>query len=444
MRLTAGLMMGMILLISIAGPGFAKNAKTQIQFWYGLKGYLGEQVQNVCDRFNAAHTAYEVICVGKGDYDQALQAGIAAYRAKKHPHILQGVDRATATLMMSGATYPAYQLMADHGYEVDWDDYIEGIRHYYASADGQLLSFPFNATTPVTFINLEMYVKVGIKQPAKTWAEFDEILRKLKAAGIACPIAFDTYLWIHLEQFSAIHDQPIATRGNGYEGLDAEYVFNRGPFVEHVKRLKRWLADGLGVVVKDAFGVGIRDAFAAGKCGHYFGSMSGHGVVSRDAKMPWTVAFVPHNAGVTPRNTVAGGSSLWTLLGHPQEEYQAVAAFFDFLRSKASQEFWCTVTGYTPVTKSVYQYLVDKGFYSQAPYKGREVAIESLRRTESGRHSRGIRLGNWVQARAALQEEIDKAMAGEKSVQQALDDAVRRGNVLLRRFEKQYKGKSLP
>lgn len=419
-------------------------AKTQIQFWYGLKGYLGKQVEKVCARFNASQSEFELTCANKGNYDQVLQAGIAAYRAKKHPHILQGVERATGTLMLSGAVYPAYQLMADHGYEVDWGDYIEGVSHYYASSDGKLYSFPFNSSTPVTYINLDMYAKAGVERPAKTWEEFEDILRKLKAAGIACPIAFSTYLWVHLEQFSAMHDQPIATRGNGYEGLDAELVFNKGLYVDHVKRLKRWLDEGLGSPAQAAFGIGTRESFAQGKCGHYFGSIASHGTVTRDAKMQWSVAPVPHNAGVNPRNTMVGGSSLWTLLGHPKEDYKAVGAFFDFLRANESQEFWSTVTGYIPVTTSAYNYLVSKGFYQDAPYKGREVAIESLQRTKPGLHSRGIRLGNWVQARAALQEELDKAMAGEKSVQQALDDAVRRGNLLLRRFEKQYKGKSLP
>ena len=430
-----------VVVFMVAGPGYAK---TQIHFWYGLKGYLGQQVQRVCDRFNAAQREFEILCVSKGNYDQALQAGIAAYRANKHPHILHGVDRATATLMLSGAVYPAYQLMADHDYQVDWTNYIEGISHYYASSDGKLYSFPFNSSTPVTYLNLDMYAKAGIERPAETWEEFEDILRRLKTAGIPCPIAFSTYLWVHLEQFSAIHDQPIATLGNGYEGLGAEFVFNQGLYVDHIKRLKRWLDDQLGSPAQAAFGIGTREAFAQGKCGHYFGSIASHAAVNRDAKMRWTVAPVPHNAGGIPRNTTVGGASLWTLLGHPPEDYQAVAAFFDFLSSHESQEFWSTVTGYVPVTKSAYAYLVNKGFYHQAPFKGREIAIESLRRTQPGRHSRGIRLGNWVQARAALQEELDKAMAGKKSVQQALDDAVRRGNVLLRRFEKQYQGKSLP
>ena len=191
-----------VLGLLVAGIATPIEAKTRIDLWYGLKGYLGEQVMKVCDRFNAAQSDYEIVCTGKGNYDQALQAGIAAYRARKHPHILQGVETATATLMLSGAIYPAYELMADAGYDVDWSDYIGSIMNYYASSDGKLFSFPFNSSTPVMYYNIDMYENAGIKGPAETWEQFEADLRALKAAGTACPIAFSTYLWVHLEQYS--------------------------------------------------------------------------------------------------------------------------------------------------------------------------------------------------------------------------------------------------
>ncbi|MGI9382799.1 MAG: extracellular solute-binding protein [Methyloligellaceae bacterium] len=420
------------------------EAKTKLNLWYGLKGYLSKQVLKVCERFNAAQSDYEIVCTGKGNYNQALQAGIAAYRAKKHPHVLQGVEVATATLMLSGAIYPAYKLMADAGYKVDWSDYISSIMNYYASSDGKLYSFPFNSSTPVMYYNKDMYDAAGIKAPAQTWEQFEKDLRTLKAAGNACPIAFSTYLWVHLEQFSYMHNVPVATRNNGFDGLDAELVFNKTAYVGHVKRLKRWYDDKLGSYAKELFGVGTRESFATGKCGHYFGSIASHGTVLKTAKMKWNVAPLPHNAGVKPNNTVVGGASFWVLQGFSKEDYKGVAAFFDFIRSVESQEFWSTVTGYVPTTKSGYDALVAKGFYKQAKYAGREVAIESLVRTPPTPLSRGLRLGNFPQIKKIIGQELEKMLAGEKSAEAALDSAAQRGNDLLRRFQKQYEGKSLP
>ena len=430
-----------LLAIGLAMP---VEAKTKINLWYGLKGYLGKQVMKVCERFNAAQDEYEIVCTGKGNYDQALQAGIAAYRAKKHPHILQGVETATATLMLSGAIYPAYQLMADAGYDVDWSDYIGSIMSYYASSDGKLYSFPFNSSTPVMYYNIDMYEKAGVAGPAETWEQFEENLRTLKAAGVACPIAFSTYLWVHLEQYSYMHGEPISTRNNGFDGLDAELVFNQTSYVKHVERLKRWYDEKLGSYAKELFGVGTRESFATGKCGHYFGSIASHGTVLKTAKMKWNVAPLPHNEGVQPNNTVVGGASFWIMKGFDAAEYKGVAAFFDFIRSVESQEFWSTVTGYVPTTTSGYDALVAKGFYKQTQYAGREVAIESLARTPPTPLSRGLRLGYFRQIKKIIGDELEQMLAGKKSAQEALDNAVKRGNEQLRRFEKQYQGQSLP
>lgn len=436
----AATMLGLL----IAAAGAPAEAKTTINLWFGLKGYLGKQVQKVCQRFNAAQGDYEIVCTSKGNYDQTLQAGIAAYRAKKQPHILQGVETATATMMLSGAIYPAHQLMADAGYDVDWSDYVGSIMNYYASSDGKLYSFPFNSSTPVMYHNLDMYEKAGIAGPAKTWEEFEANLRKLKAAGVACPTAFSTYLWVHLEQYSYMHGEPIATRNNGYDGLDAELVFNKTSFVKHVERLKRWYDDKLGSYAKELFGVGTRESFATGKCGHYFGSIASHGTVLKTAKMKWSVALLPHNEGTTPNNTVVGGASFWIMQGFDKAEYKGVAAFFEFIRSVESQEFWSTVTGYVPTTNSGYDALIAKGFYTQPDFAGREVAIESLTQTPPTPLSRGLRLGNFRQIKKVISKELELMLAGKKTSQAALDDAAKRGNELLRRFEKQYKGKSLP
>ena len=95
-------------------------------------------------------------------------------------------------------------------------------------------------------------------------------------------------------------------------------------------------------------------------------------------------------------------------------------------------------------TRSGYDALVAKGFYKQEKYAGREVAIESLTRTPPTPLSRGLRLGYFRQIKKIIGDELEQMLAGKKTAQEALDNAVKRGNEQLRRFEKQYKGQSLP
>jgi sn-glycerol 3-phosphate transport system substrate-binding protein len=51
-------------------------------------------------------------------------------------------------------------------------------------------------------------------------------------------------------------------------------------------------------------------------------------------------------------------------------------------------------------------------------------------------NSKGIRLGSFDQIRTVIDEELEAVWAGTKTAQAALDSAVERGNVLLRRFER--------
>lgn len=51
-------------------------------------------------------------------------------------------------------------------------------------------------------------------------------------------------------------------------------------------------------------------------------------------------------------------------------------------------------------------------------------------------NSRGLRLGNLVQIRDVIAEDLEAAFAGKSAAKAALDDAVTRGNALLRQFQK--------
>ncbi len=106
--------------------------------------------------------------------------------------------------------------------------------------------------------------------------------------------------------------------------------------------------------------------------------------------------------------------------------------------------FWSTVTGYIPVTKTGYDYMVQKGFYQQAAYQGREVAIASITASQPTSVSRGIRLGGFLQIRNEVANGLQAIFSNKEPVQQAIDETVDRGNAILRRFEATYKGKILP
>lgn len=423
--------------------------KTKFDFWFGLSGDLEKRVQEVCGRFNASQNEFEVVCTSQGNYDAALQNTIAAFRAGKQPTVVQVYDVGTATMMLSDAFLPSYQLMEENGYKIDWNDYIGGIAGYYASSKGQMFSFPFNSSTALLYWNKDAFEKIGKTAAPKTWEEAHDDMAALKKAGYECPMAINVSAnesWQLLEQFSAIHGEPIATKNNGYDGLDAELTFNKTKFVKYIKDLKAWYDDGLVKIKSKDLGQDMVQAFAAGDCQMIMTSVGDHGTVGRTAKegLHWDVAMLPVYAGTERKNSLVGGASLWTLKGKSAAEYKGAAAFLAFIAKPESALFWSTVTGYIPVTKSGFEFMKKEGFYDKAPYKGREVAIELLTYTPPTPLTRGIRLGGFTQIRAEVGNGLQSIFAGKEDVQTGIDGIVSRGDAILRRFEATYKGKQLP
>ena len=138
-----------------------------------------------------------------------------------------------------------------------------------------------------------------------------------------------------------------------------------------------------------------------------------------------------------PQNTVIGGASLWVMAGKKPAEYKGVAAFFDYLQDTRVQAESHKRTGYLPITLGSYKLTEQSGFYKDNP--GTDTAVNQMIRKTTDK-SRGVRLGNFNQIRAIMDEELEQVWAGKKTPKDALDEAVRRGNEQLERFEKANKG----
>jgi sn-glycerol 3-phosphate transport system substrate-binding protein len=178
--------------------------------------------------------------------------------------------------------------------------------------------------------------------------------------------------------------------------------------------------------------------FPSGECAMMTGSSALYGSIKRNAKFASGISTLPYYPDVTgaPQNTIIGGASLWVMAGKKAPEYKGVAAFFDHLSKAEVQAANHQRTGYLPITGAAYELTEKSGFYKENP--GTDVAVTQMIRKTTDK-SRGIRLGNFVQVRTIVDEELEQVWAGKKSAKDALDTAVKRGNEQLERFEKANK-----
>jgi sn-glycerol 3-phosphate transport system substrate-binding protein len=433
------MMVAVTLTVFLTGQVMAKPI--EIQWWHAMRGARGETVKKIVDAFNASQKDFVVIETNKGNYDETVNAGVAAYRAKKQPHILQSFEVGTQTMMLSGAIYPVYKLMADQGYKVDWKLYLQPVLSYYVDDKDNLLSMPFNSSTPVMYYNKDQFKQAGIAPLSKTepitWDQLGDLTAKLVAAGVKKGMVTSWPSWVQIENYSAIHNLPFATKANGYEGLDCELTINNPQVVNHIALLKSWMADNRFSYEGQKY-QGPEAAFFSQDAAILMDSISAIGATKQNAKFDWDVAPLPVEASMkNPQNSIIGGASLWVMKGLPKKDYKGVAAFLHFLAQNDMQELWHIETGYLPITISAYESLKAKGFYKKYPYQ--EVGIKQMTRRNPTKNSRGLRLGYFIQIRNIINEELELVWNGSKTPQQALDAAVQRSNEELRKFEKTYK-----
>jgi sn-glycerol 3-phosphate transport system substrate-binding protein len=425
---------------ALAGAATAAHAVVEIQWWHAQTGGNNERINALAKRFNESQSEYKVNAVYKGSYPEAMAAAIAAFRAGNAPHILQVFEVGTATMMAAkGAVKPVYEVMSEAGEKFDPKAYVPAVAGYYTNSKGQMLSLPFNSSTTVFWYNKDAFAKAGLdpERAPKTWPEVVAAMAKLKASGHACPFTTGWQTWTQLESFSAWHNVPFLTKENGFGGSDAKLVFNGPVQVKHIENMQDWIKKGYFI-----YGGRKNEPeakFYSGECAMMTTSSAAYATIKQQAKFKFAESTLPYYADVkgAPQNAIIGGASLWVMAGKKKEEYKGVAKFMTFLSQPDVQAEFSQLTGYLPITMAAYELTKKSGFYEKNP--GTDVAVQQMI-VKTTSNSRGVRAGNFPLIRDIMDEELEAVWAGKKTAKQALDDAVKRGNDVIDRFNRANRG----
>ena len=419
-------------LILAANAAFAEA--TNITWWHGMGGRNEEVINEVAQKFNAAQAACMLTPVSKGTYEEALAAGIAAFRSGEQPNILQVFDAGAATIINAkGATIAAEDLLTQAGHSFDREAFIPGVRHFYADASGKFIGMPFNSSAPIMYINTEAFEKAGV-QPPKTWEEFEAAAPKLKEAGYI-PLTASQLTWQFTENFFSRNNIQFASNTNGYDGFEGTTLNVTDPnLLMMFQKLKDWADAGLYAY----YGAGWADnqkPFEEGKVAMWIGSSGSFGGLAKTAVMPFSADFLPYWGSIEGAGTSSfiGGAALFAMSGKPEAENKCSADFFNFLTSTEVQKFYHEATGYVAITTAAYEAAKADGWYDKNPVA--EVGIKQLQ-LPAGEWSKGYRLGFYPQIRSIMEREYNRIFAGETTVEEAFKAIETEGNELLARFAK--------
>lgn len=415
----------------------AAFSATDIQWWHAMGGRLGEVVNEIAEKYNASQDEYNLIPTYKGGYEDTMTAGIAAFRAKQQPNIIQIFDAGAATIINApGATIPVEELMTKYGKGFNIEDYITGVRYFYADSSDKMIGMPFNASTPLLYYNKEAFEKAGIENPPATWEEFEAIAPKLKEAGYIA-LAQSHSPWILSENFHSRHNIQLATGNNGYDSTDVKLLYNNDHMKMHWSKMKEWLDAGYYGFYGRGWGDN-QDAFVQKKVAMWMGSSGSFGGLTKSAEFKFGTAFLPYWKSIIdePKGTFIGGAALFAMAGKSDEEYKGVADFFAYLTNPESQVFWHKETGYVPITTAAYDLAKEQGYYETTP--DAEVGILQLSQP-GGEWTKGYRLGYYVQIREVMYKNFDNIFSGDSTVDEAFAAMEEESNTLLERFSATYK-----
>ncbi|PWR17612.1 extracellular solute-binding protein [Zavarzinia compransoris] len=406
-------------------------AQTDITWWHGMGGRNGEVINELSQKFNDQQQACRLTPISKGTYEEALASGIAAFRSGEQPDILQVFDAGAATIIAAkGATVAAEDLLTAAGKPFNREDFIPGVRNFFADSSGKFIGMPFNSSAPIMYINVEAFEKAKV-EPPKTWEDFEAIAPALKAAGYI-PLTASQLTWQFVENFKSRNNRQFATNNNGYDAVaGTEIILTDDATVMMFDKLKAWADQGLYAF----YGAGWADnqkPFEEGKVAMWVGSSGSFGGLKKTAAMPFSAVFLPYWAGLGQgTQSFIGGAALFAMAGKSKEQNACTAEFFSFLTSPVIQKFYHQATGYVPITTAAYELAKAEGYYTQTPVA--EVGVKQLM-LAGGDWSKGYRMGFYPQIRSVMEREFNRIFSGQVSPKDALAIIQKEANDLLAKF----------
>ncbi len=359
---------------------------------------LGERLNAIAADFNASQTAYKVVPVFKGSYAETMTAAVAAFRAGNPPDIVQVIEVGTATMMAAkGAIKPVHQLMQESGVAFDPNAYLPAVTSYYSTADGKMLSLPFNSSTPVMYWNKEAFKKAGSTPRSRR-----DLARDIRGGEEAARRRRDLRLYRVLGQLDPDREfQRLAQFAAG-EPVERSRRPRCGARIKQSER--RSSRHNLAEAEKEkSFSYGGRttepDAKFRQRRVRPDAELVG-GLRRLEARRQFEfgvteLPYYPDIAGA-PQNTIIGGASLWVMGGKKPEQYKGVAQFFAYLSKSDVQQKWHEETGYLPITKAAYVATKASGFYAKNP--GTEVAIVQMTKKPPTPNSRACGSAIWCRS----------------------------------------------
>ncbi len=417
------------LALALATAALPAWAQTRIEFFFPVPvdGKLAKEMTRLVKVYNDSQKEVEVTAVYTGSYDDTKLKAQAAAKAGKPPSVVLMSANFTVDLKLSGDIISLEPMLkADETTRADFLKEFWPAVHANATVDGELYGVPFQNSTPLLYYNVAHFKEAGLDpaKPPRTWAEFVDDAKKLTKGdryGFVMPASYDYLGWL-MEALSMSNGGRYYNEDYGGEVYyDTPTMLGAARFVEDLIFKHKVMPQG----VTEAGGVST--AFLAGKASMVMLSTGSLSFIREKMKDGYNVAFVPRNV----RNAVPiGGASLVMFAGQSDEQKKAGWKFIKWLTTPETIGGWSRFTGYFAPRKTAYDLPEMKEFIAKHP--DAKVALDQLAYAKPW-----FATYQTVAVRKALEDEIQAMMNGKIKAEQAVKEAQKKADELMRPYVEQ-------
>lgn len=408
------------------GLACASAGATEVVLRHALQGKALDALATLTIRFNDENKAQPRTKKSKGREEAKviLQDVRGVEDLQQLPHLaLLDPDESPQFFGTRPRFLPLHQVMAGAKEKFDTRSFYPQVAGAADDLAGRIQGVPMALSLPVLFFNKEAFLKVGLdpEAPPKTWFDLQQAAGKLFDAGYKCPLTTSNFAWVHLENVSSQHGEPLVTREGRIDRVSLNNLVN----VKHVALLISWHKS----FYFHYFGPGREGdrKFASGECAMVTGQSSLYAELRGSTPFTVGVAELPYYDDVFAAqraDVLPDGASLWALPGKSKDEYKTAARFVAFLLRPENQRAWVQATGFLPMTSAAIEALRAAGVAPAVL----DIAHKRLSSTKGAARTKN---GERSRIRQILNEEIEFAWKNLKPAKEALDNAVARANSLL-------------
>jgi multiple sugar transport system substrate-binding protein len=411
--LSMKMLIGLLLMGSMGLVGCAKKEKAAISFWHSMADEQAAAINEIAHEFETLNPGISVQPIYQGSYDQLHQKLIAAITSRTTPALAQMYESWTSQFLSRNLLAPVQEFFQgpDGLSQEEIEDIVKAFRENN-SWDGRMVTMPFNKSAYVLYVNADMLERAGLDHPPQTWDELREAAKKMTVRKDDRTEVYGFAIRPFIESLTTLYYM----NGGRYLAADRKTLLLDSPEAHETLQFLVDLVqkDKVAYIESDY----LSNAFGSERIAMYIGSTASfpYNDEAVGDKFHWEAAALPRVPGKEPR-VLFQGTNVGIFRQPSEDETRAAWKFVKFLTNTQNATKWAIATGYLPTRYSVLNMPDMKAYLEKNP--NYRVAVSQL--------DNGVfepREVYWESMRLVITDQVEAALNGRKSVDEAMKEAV--------------------